>query len=936
MSSSSLATVERQIVDAMAHSMRKPPRRFAASAEPISQAGVKQMLLAYRAAAKRGKLAAVLPGFKMQPGMVYTKVRAISARINQNYDAWPSAELKKSYKTFLGKPIFVNHNNFDPDRARGVVVASRYIEKGADKYIEVIQEADGQRFPKLGSEIKSGGLDSVSMGVEAGFTVCSYCNNKATDVFDMCDHVKFHKGSYLPDPRTGESKLVYENCYKLGFFELSYVFDPADETAVVSQVVTAARDTAYLDRTRYPRARRSLNETRAPEDIDTLSEDDQGDSDDDYEFVSPYHPSDEQEDIPFHGGQVPPDELLEPDMDKAHRLDRQQEDQGLDGDRAVEDVEEVGAPQDEGAPAARAATRRRSAMARTRTGRRRYAEDAPPWADEEASQDGPPPEDDGGDDGSQDDGSGGQSDGDLIDEAEADLEQARQADDSGDDQGGDDEGSDEDEGGSDSDDGEGDDNVPPQFRDSRRQRPRQARRRYAEDDKDDDDSDDDSDDDDDDSDKPPWLKEKESQRRAPVRNGSPRKKGRKKGATVGAPALSSRGRVASQGRRQHFADDNGYTDGGPYGTYDQPQPEEQINTVFGEGDGVPPEEPLAAPTGDGSKAPNSEAQLVARIERQTQALKGDIATWQRLQGRKQKRSRRRTAEDLVDPTVVNPELSATDDQSLKGDDFQDPGLEDTTIHPTDGDSNNKIGRDQSRQWFAAFDNWLRQTTQRSWNQHSSAHLTRLAARWSKSSGVPLDNLFPTLQTALREARKGEARRANVRRHAEDEALEVAAPDERVETDAPTSGDTDERAQASQPDLGDFGHNAFDDLAKPVNTSDSQIWAPDKGGTTAARVKMAEGMAATRCAEAYIKCGLAQPADKWKLASWLTTKRADIVDDRTKLLETVYATNRRAFSAARMPQQRRAQTVPPGFSRGRVAATQRIAENDPINDAALWL
>ena len=65
-----------------------------------------------------GRYAAVIPGFKMQPGMLYTQVRAISARINQNFDAWPSDELKKSFRTFLGKPVFVNHQNFDPEMAR--------------------------------------------------------------------------------------------------------------------------------------------------------------------------------------------------------------------------------------------------------------------------------------------------------------------------------------------------------------------------------------------------------------------------------------------------------------------------------------------------------------------------------------------------------------------------------------------------------------------------------------------------------------------------------------------------------------------------------------------------------------------------------------------------------------------------------------------------
>ena len=200
----------------------------------------------------RQKLAAdgftVDDGFRLKPGYLYTVVRAISARVNQNYDGWPSEELKKAYKTFIGKPVFVNHENHDPTKARGVVVASRYVENGMDKYIEVVQEIDAGRFPKLAHEIKTGGLDSVSMGAEAGFTICSYCHNKATDLHDMCEHVQLHKGKTLRkfDRRTGNTEdiLVFESCHKISFFELSYVFEPADETAVASKVVVARLKTA--------------------------------------------------------------------------------------------------------------------------------------------------------------------------------------------------------------------------------------------------------------------------------------------------------------------------------------------------------------------------------------------------------------------------------------------------------------------------------------------------------------------------------------------------------------------------------------------------------------------------------------------------------------------------------------------------------------------
>ncbi|AEL98334.1 hypothetical protein LINSTU_97 [Mycobacterium phage LinStu] len=204
-----------------------------------------------KAIRRKLKHAETLGDFKMRPGYLYTVVRAISARVNQNYDGWPSDELKKAAHTFIGKPVFVNHENYDPKKARGVVVAARYVENGNDKFIEVIQEIDAKRFPKLAHEIRTGGLDSVSMGAEAGFTICSYCGNKATDVPEMCDHVLYHKGERLPrhNRKTGkvEDVLVHESCHKISFFELSYVFDPADETAVASRVLVAGRQERQPD-----------------------------------------------------------------------------------------------------------------------------------------------------------------------------------------------------------------------------------------------------------------------------------------------------------------------------------------------------------------------------------------------------------------------------------------------------------------------------------------------------------------------------------------------------------------------------------------------------------------------------------------------------------------------------------------------------------------
>lgn len=481
---------------------------------------------------------------------------------------------------------------------------------------------------------------------------------------------------------------------------------------------------------------------------------------------------------------------------------------------------------------------------------------------------------------------------------------------------------------------------PPQFAARRR---RQSSRRTAGDDEDDDSDDDEDDDKDKDDNKPPWLKDKESARRParrPVKSassGNKKRKGTQKGAqTVGAPRLSERGRVATAGRRQHrrTADDSGHTDGGPYGdnTLGE-QAETYIPSVYGEGDGVPPAESVAAPTGDEPKESNTENNLVARIQAKSRSLQADIDTYNRMT----REGRRRTAEGVEQPTVVNPELSGTDDQSVRGDDFQDVGLSPTETQP----------KDASRHWFSQFNNWLTQVTGQQWNQHSAGTLTRAAARWSKGAGVPLDALFPTLQTALRHAQKVEAGSNTMRRQA-DEKLEVAAPDDRVDVEKPVSDETDADAQASQFDLGDFANNAGDSEADPEMSVDSQIWAPGEGAAAAggssresSREIFADGLTALRCAEAYIRCGLAPYQARFKLASWLQTIRHSTVEDRANLLDAVYQANARAFAAARVPagSTRGAQrgTVPPGFGSGRrVASTERESALDPKFDAMMWL
>ena len=176
--------------------------------------------------------------FKPEPGYVYAVSRAISSRVNANYDGWPVDQIKKSYKTFIGRPIYVEHNNSDPERARGVILDAVYRESKlasgiTDGSVYCLMEVDADNFPKLANAIMEGQLNAVSMGADVEGTQCSACGKYASKPAEYCAHIPRLKGRTVTVYKQGKriESLVYESCIKPNFFELSFVFDPADESA---------------------------------------------------------------------------------------------------------------------------------------------------------------------------------------------------------------------------------------------------------------------------------------------------------------------------------------------------------------------------------------------------------------------------------------------------------------------------------------------------------------------------------------------------------------------------------------------------------------------------------------------------------------------------------------------------------------------------------
>ena len=180
--------------------------------------------------------------FTPEKGFLYTASRAISSRVNANYDGWPVDQIKKSYKTFIGRPIYVEHNNSDPDRARGVILDAIYRETKLasgviDASVYCLMEVDAVTFPKLAAAIENGQLNAVSMGADVEGTQCSACGKYASKPSEFCAHIPRLKGRNVTVYKAGKrvESLVYESCINPNFFELSFVFEPADESAWLVQ-----------------------------------------------------------------------------------------------------------------------------------------------------------------------------------------------------------------------------------------------------------------------------------------------------------------------------------------------------------------------------------------------------------------------------------------------------------------------------------------------------------------------------------------------------------------------------------------------------------------------------------------------------------------------------------------------------------------------------
>ena len=131
-----------------------------------------------------------------------------------------------AFKTFKGKPTFVEHANSDYRVARGVILDSRLSQlKGYDQSharLHLLLAFDRSLEPELCGDILSGEHNTYSKGTWYKAYTCSVCGETFTGRSrQLCGHVG-NRVRRLPDGR-----LAYRQCHILEGFECSAVRNPA-------------------------------------------------------------------------------------------------------------------------------------------------------------------------------------------------------------------------------------------------------------------------------------------------------------------------------------------------------------------------------------------------------------------------------------------------------------------------------------------------------------------------------------------------------------------------------------------------------------------------------------------------------------------------------------------------------------------------------------
>jgi len=165
-----------------------------------------------------------------------------SQYINNNQDCWERKLLLATFRTFVGGENYVEHLQI-PELSKGKIIDAAARDIGDSIYVDILVATDRKHKPLIAA-VQSGELQTLSMGCQVAFTLCTKCGNVAEDETQLCPHIRFMKGNTFIDS-LGKRRKISELCGHINaepgsvkFIEASWVAHPAFTGAVLRSILT--------------------------------------------------------------------------------------------------------------------------------------------------------------------------------------------------------------------------------------------------------------------------------------------------------------------------------------------------------------------------------------------------------------------------------------------------------------------------------------------------------------------------------------------------------------------------------------------------------------------------------------------------------------------------------------------------------------------------
>jgi hypothetical protein len=168
---------------------------------------------------------------------------------NRNMDCFLTSRLVEfspkfgvqAFRTFVGKPVFYEHQHDDNTKAKGVILDAAMKNIGGRWFVNILKAFDRTKDSKLAEDVLSGRRRGHSMSAWTSYMDCSICGHRwDTSYHAACDHIKGPvpsrvQGSFRGKGQVYNGQLCYDAVFNAFFFESSSVGDPAAWTAHQTQ-----------------------------------------------------------------------------------------------------------------------------------------------------------------------------------------------------------------------------------------------------------------------------------------------------------------------------------------------------------------------------------------------------------------------------------------------------------------------------------------------------------------------------------------------------------------------------------------------------------------------------------------------------------------------------------------------------------------------------